>query len=64
MRKLLMVKRKNRVFCIILSIVLFAAGVTFGIMAILGHTDAYSAAISCLCAAGVITVQQKKSQPE
>lgn len=38
MRKLLMVKRKNRVFCIILSIVLFAAG--------------------------VITVQQKKSQPE
>lgn len=53
-------EKRNCVFCIILSIVLFAAGAVFGIIAILGHTDAYSAAISCLCAATVIAVQQKE----
>lgn len=51
--------QRNRVFCIILSVVLFASGIVFGIMAILGHTSGYSAAISCLCAATVIVVQQK-----
>lgn len=54
--------RANRVFCIILSIVLFAVGIAFGVIAILGHTSAYSAAISCLCAATVIVVQQKRKK--
>lgn len=54
--------RANRVFCIIFSIVLFAAGIAFGVIAILGHTSAYSAAISCLCAATVIVVQQKRKK--
>lgn len=50
----------NRVFCIILSTVLFVAGIVFGILGILGHTSAYSAAISCLCAATVTAIQQKR----
>lgn len=52
----------NKAFCIVLSIVLFIAGITFGIMAILGHTAAYSAAISCLSAGAVITVQQRRKK--
>lgn len=52
----------NRVSCIVLCIVLYAAGVVFGITAILGHSSAYSAAISCVCAATVMTVQQKRSK--
>lgn len=53
-------EKGNRVFCIICSIVLFAAGIIFGIMAILGRTNAYPAAISCLCAATVIATQQRR----
>ncbi len=55
-------ERGNRIFCIILCIILFAAGVVFGVTAILGHTSAYSAAISCICAAAVIAVQQKRKK--
>ena len=50
----------NRVICIVLCVILFAAGVVFGVTAILGHTSAYSAAISCICAATVVAVQQKR----
>ena len=39
----------NTVFWTVLSIALIAAGIAFGVMAILGHTAAYSASISCLC---------------
>ncbi len=46
----------NTVFWTVLSITLLAAGVAFGIVAILGHTAAYSASISCLCAGTVWTV--------
>lgn len=53
-------EKGKRVFCIILGIVLFAVGVAFGIMAILGHTTACSAVISCLCAATVIVVQRRR----
>lgn len=53
----------NTVFWTVLSIALLAAGVAFGVMAILGHTAAYSASISCLCVGTVWTVstiQQRK----
>lgn len=46
----------NTVFWTVLSIALLAAGVAFGVMAILGHTAAYSASISCLCVGTVWTV--------
>lgn len=46
----------NAVFWTVLSIALLVAGVAFGIMAILGHTAAYSASISCLCVGTVWTV--------
>lgn len=55
-------EKRNSVIGTILCIVLFAAGVTFGIIAILGHTTAYSAAISCLCAAAVTAAQQKRKK--
>lgn len=55
-------EKRNRVFCIILSIILFIAGIAFGIMAILGHTTGYSAAISCLCTATVMAVQLKREK--
>ena len=50
----------NRVICIVLCVILYAAGIVFGVTAILGHTSAYSAAISCLCAATVTAVQLKR----
>lgn len=53
-------EKGSSVFCIILSIILFVAGAAFGIVAILGHTSAYSAAISCLCAATLTVVQQRR----
>lgn len=46
----------NTVFWTVLSIALLATGVAFGSMAILGHTAAYSASISCLCVGTVWTV--------
>lgn len=46
----------NTVFWTVLCIALLAAGVAFGVMAILGHTAAYSASISCLCVGTVWTV--------
>lgn len=52
----------NRVICTVLGIVLYVVGFAFGIAAILGHTAAYLAAISCLCAATVIAVQQKRKR--
>lgn len=55
--------KENTVFWTVLSIALLAAGVAFGVMAILGHTAAYSASISCLCVGTVWTVstiQQRK----
>lgn len=55
-------EKRNRVFYITLSIVLFASGIAFGVMAILGRTSAYSAAISCLCAAAVIFARQKRKK--
>ena len=54
--------RGNRTFCLILCIFLYAAGIAFGITAILGHTAAYSAAISCLCAATVIAAQHQRKK--
>lgn len=45
----------NTVFWTVLSIALLVAGVAFGVMAILGHTAAYSASISCLCVGTVWT---------
>ena len=53
---------RNRVICTILCIVLYAAGIVFGIAAVCGRTSAYSAAISCLCAATIIAVQQKRKK--
>lgn len=53
-------EKGNRVFCTILCIVLFTVGVIFSVKAILGHTAAYSAAISCFCAATVIAVQRRR----
>ncbi len=53
---------KTRVICTVFCIVLFAAGVTFCITAILGHTAAYSTAVVCFCAAAVIAVQQKRKR--
>lgn len=46
----------NTVFWTVLSITLLVAGVSFGVMALLGHTAAYSASISCLCVGTVWTV--------
>lgn len=46
----------NTVFWTVLSIALLVAGIAFGVMAILGHTAAYSASISCLCVGTVWTV--------
>ncbi len=51
---------RNRVICTILCIVLYAAGIAFGIAAVCGRTSAHSTAISCLCAATIIAVQQKR----
>lgn len=50
---------RNRVICTILCVVLYAAGIVFGIAAVRGRTPAYSAAISCLCVATMIAVQKK-----
>ncbi len=55
-------KSGNRVICIILCIVLYAAAIVFGIAAVRGRASACSAAISCLCAATVITVQQSRKK--
>lgn len=55
--------KENTVFWTVLSIALLAAGIAFGVIAILGHTAAYSASISCLCVGTVWTVsiiQQKR----
>lgn len=46
----------NIVFWTVLSIALLVAGIAFGVMAILGHTAAYSASISCLCVGTMWTV--------
>ncbi len=51
-------ERGNRIICIIL----YAAGIVFGIVAVCGRTSAYSAAISCLCAATIIAVQRKRKK--
>lgn len=50
-------KKESR---IVLCIVLYVAAMIFGIAAVCGRTSAYSAAISCFCAATVITVQQRR----
>ena len=52
----------NNVFCMILCIILYALAAVCCICAILGHTSAYSAAISCLCAATVLAVRQKRKK--
>lgn len=54
--------KENTVFWMVVSIVLLAAGVAFGIMALLGHTAAYSASISCLCVgtAWIVSIIQQK----
>lgn len=56
--------KRNKVFCIIYSIVFLAAGIAFGIIAIFGHTAAYTASISCLCAgiAGTVTIMRQRKQ--
>lgn len=53
-------EKGSRMFCMLLGIVLLAAGIVFCVIAIHGHAALYSVAISCFYTVIIMALQQKR----